>query len=54
MAEKEARGLVLRREFKVSPNERFIVVEDVVTHGGRVKETIDIVRADGETVVGST
>jgi orotate phosphoribosyltransferase len=54
MAEKEARGLVLRREFKISPNEKFIVVEDVVTRGGRVKETIDIVRADGETVVGST
>ena len=53
-AEKEAGGLVLRRGFKISPDEKFIVAEDVVTRGGRVKETIDIVRADGETVVGST
>ena len=42
-AEKEAGGLVLRRGFKISPNEKFIVAEDVVTRGGRVQETIDIV-----------
>ena len=43
-AEKEAGGLVLRRGFTISPNEKFIVAEDVVTRGGRVQETIDIVR----------
>jgi orotate phosphoribosyltransferase len=32
------------------PNERFVVVEDVVTRGGRVQETIDIVRAHGAAV----
>ncbi len=36
--------LVLRRGFQISPGEKFIVVEDVVTRGGRVQETIDIVR----------
>jgi orotate phosphoribosyltransferase len=36
--------------FKFSANEKFIVVEDVVTRGGRVQETIDIVRARGGTV----
>ena len=46
-AEKEEGKLVLRRGFEISPNERFIVVEDVVTRGGRVQETIDIVRAQG-------
>ena len=51
-AEKEAGGLVLRRGFKIAPNERFIVAEDVVTRGGRVQETVDIVRAHGGTVVG--
>lgn len=51
-AEKEAGGLVLRRGFVISPDERFIVAEDVVTRGGRVQETIDIVRARGGHVVG--
>jgi orotate phosphoribosyltransferase len=49
-AEKDAGGLVLRRGFKISPNERFIVAEDVVTRGGRVQETIDIVRNHGGIV----
>ncbi len=42
--EKEDGKLVLRR-FKIGAGERFIVVEDVVTRGGRVQETVDIVRA---------
>jgi orotate phosphoribosyltransferase len=48
--EKEEGKLVLRRGFQISPNEKFIVVEDVVTRGGRVQETIDIVRAHGGIV----
>jgi orotate phosphoribosyltransferase len=51
-AEKDAGGLVLRRGFQVRPGERFIVAEDVVTRGGRVQETVDIVRANGGVVVG--
>jgi len=43
--EKDERKLVLRRSFQISPEERFVVVEDVVTRGGRVQETIDIVHA---------
>lgn len=49
--EKNAGGLVLRRGFTIRPNERFIVAEDVVTRGGRVKEAIDIVRDRGGAVV---
>ena len=49
-AEKDAGGLVLRRGFEIKPNERFVVAEDVVTRGGRVQETIDIVRAHGGIV----
>jgi len=49
-AEKADGGLVLRRGFKIAPNERFIVAEDVVTRGGRVQETINIVRAHGGVV----
>ena len=33
---------------------RILVVEDVVTKGGRLQETIDIVRAHGGNVVGAT
>ena len=49
-AEKEEGKLVLRRGFQIKPGERFIVAEDVVTRGGRVQETIDIVRAHGGIV----
>ena len=51
-AEKEAGSLVLRRGFQISPNEKVVVAEDVVTRGGRVQETIDIVRQRGGEVVG--
>ncbi len=37
-------GLVLRRGFTIAPGERFLVAEDVVTRGGRVQETIQIIR----------
>jgi orotate phosphoribosyltransferase len=50
--EKEDGKLVLRRGFKIAPGEKIVVIEDVVTKGGRVQETIDIVRANGGTVAG--
>ena len=50
--EKEEGKLVLRRGFKIAPGEKILVVEDVVTKGGRVQETIDIVRGNGGTVAG--
>jgi orotate phosphoribosyltransferase len=50
--EKEEGKLALRRGFKIAPDEKILVVEDVVTKGGRVQETIDIVRANGGTVAG--
>jgi len=50
--EKEDGKLVLRRGFKIASGEKILVVEDVVTKGGRVQETLDIVRASGGNVVG--
>ena len=41
----------MRRNFEVKPGQNFLVVEDVVTRGGRVQETIDIVKARGGVVV---
>ncbi len=49
-AEKENGKLVLRRGFRIDNGEKFVVVEDVVTRGGRVQETIDIVRSHGGIV----
>jgi orotate phosphoribosyltransferase len=50
--EKEEGKLVLRRGFKIAPGEKILVVEDVVTKGGRVQETMEIVRAHGGQVAG--
>lgn len=50
--EKEEGKLVLRRGFKIAPGERILIVEDVVTQGGRVRETMDIVRAHHGDVIG--
>ena len=49
-AEKEEGKLVLRRGFQIAAGDCFIVAEDVVTRGGRVQETIEIVRARGGDV----
>lgn len=49
--EKDEGKLVLRRGFQISPGEKFVVVEDVVTRGGRVQETINIVRDHGGVVL---
>jgi len=51
--EKNSAGkLELRRGFQIAPREKVLVVEDVVTKGGRVRETMDIVRGLGAEVVG--
>lgn len=50
--EKEDGKLVLRRGFKIAAGEKILVVEDVVTKGGRVQETLAIVKAHGGNAVG--
>jgi orotate phosphoribosyltransferase len=51
-AEKENNVLVLRRGFTLAAGEPVLVVEDVVTRGGRVVECIEIVRRAGGAVAG--
>src|SRR5437868_9094859 len=51
-AEKENNVLVMRRGFTLSPGERVLIVEDVVTRGGRVIECLDIVRKAGGATAG--
>ena len=49
--EKENGTLVLRRGFTIAPREKILVVEDVITRGGRVRECFDIIgRAGGDCV----
>jgi orotate phosphoribosyltransferase len=50
-AEKQDDRLVLRRDFRIEPGQRFVVAEDVVTRGGRVQETVKIVESRGGVVV---
>jgi orotate phosphoribosyltransferase len=52
-AERQDGRLTLRRGFALSPGERVLVVEDVVTTGGSTRETIDVARAAGAEVVGA-
>lgn len=51
-AEKENNVLVMRRGFTLAAGERVLVVEDVVTRGGRAVECLNIVRQAGGTPVG--
>ena len=50
--EKEEGALVLRRGFKIEPGRKYLVAEDVVTRGGRVQETLAIIRQLGGEVTG--
>ena len=50
-AERQDGQLTLRRGFALSPGEKVLVVEDVVTTGGSTRETIDVARAAGAVVV---
>ena len=50
--EREDGKLVLRRGFQISPEDRVLVVEDIVTTGGSVKEVLEVVEQSGATIVG--
>ena len=44
--------MALRRGFEVKPGMKVLLVEDVVTTGGSVKEVLELVKAAGADVVG--
>ena len=50
-AERQDGTLTLRRGFTLSPGEKVLVVEDVVTTGGSTREAIEVARAAGAQVV---
>lgn len=51
-AERENGALTFRRGFSIQPGARVLVVEDTITTGGSVQETINLVREKGGNVIG--
>lgn len=49
--ERDAGQMTLRRGFTVSPREKTLVVEDVITTGGSTRETIEALERAGANVV---
>jgi orotate phosphoribosyltransferase len=52
-AERENGRLTLRRGFAIAPGERVVIVDDVITQGGSVLESAELVRSRGGEVVGA-
>ena len=50
--ERKEGKMTLRRGFRLKPGERVLIVEDVITTGGSVKEIIQIVRSSGSELIG--
>jgi orotate phosphoribosyltransferase len=50
--EKEKAVPALRRGFTLAPHDRVLLVEDVLTTGRSMRETIDVVRATGASIAG--
>ena len=48
----EGGGREFRRGFELGPGDRALVVDDVLTTGGSVRDTVEAVRARGAEVVG--
>ncbi len=50
--ERQEGRMTLRRGFAIEPGQRVLVVEDVITTGGSVKEVIEVVRESKGDVIG--
>ncbi|HNV02702.1 MAG TPA: orotate phosphoribosyltransferase [Vicinamibacterales bacterium] len=50
-AERADGVLTLRRGFDLAADDRVVIIEDVMTTGGSTRETIEVARAKGATVV---
>lgn len=51
-AERENGAMALRRGFEVKPGQKVLLVEDVITTGGSVREVMELVKEAGGEVVG--
>lgn len=50
--ERENGVMTLRRGFRIAPGERVLIVEDIVTTGGSVREVVKVVEQAGGVIVG--
>lgn len=48
----DGRGREFKRGFEIGPEDRVLVVDDVLTTGGSVRDVLDAIRARGAEVVG--
>ena len=44
--------MTLRRGFRIEKGQRVLIVEDIVTTGGSVREVVDVVNEAGGEIVG--
>ncbi|MBT5748286.1 MAG: orotate phosphoribosyltransferase [Candidatus Marinimicrobia bacterium] len=51
-AERKEGKMVIRRGFEIVSGEKVLVVEDVITTGGSVKEVMDLVEESGGNIMG--
>lgn len=51
-AERENREMVIRRGFSINPGEKVLIVEDVITTGGSVKEVVKIIEKMKGEIIG--
>ena len=51
-AEREKGEMVIRRGFEINPGEKVLIVEDVITTGGSVKEVIELVEQAKGNIIG--
>ena len=51
-AERKEGKMVIRRGFEIVSGEKVLVVEDVITTGGSVKEVMDLVKESGGNIMG--
>ena len=52
-AERQDGTLMLRRGFSIGPEDKVLVVEDVVTTAGSTRETMEVARRAGAEIVGA-
>jgi len=50
--ERKKEKMVIRRGFEIKPNEKVLIVEDVITTGGSVSEVMDLVEKSGGNLIG--
>lgn len=51
-AERKKGEMVIRRGFEINPGEKVLIVEDVITTGGSVKEVVEIVKQARGNIIG--